>query len=173
MHVHTHTHTHTQQGPSLNDVRAHALESLRYSYSCSGSSVSLMMERKVRIHWLSDEGIVQKVWRYNDETIQSYTRDQVEEELTELFPVIKSKHLRFEMCYEDSFVGKVKIDSDKDVQTALKAFAEEENVTFRTLFVTECIKPESEVEYSRIEAPRIKKRKVIFILVSYLISVYR
>ena len=99
-----------------------------------------MMERKVRIHWLSDEGIVQKVWRYNDETIQSYTRDQVEEELTELFPVIKSKHLRFEMCYEDSFVGKVKIDSDKDVQTALKAFAEEENVAFRTLFVTECRK---------------------------------
>ena len=122
-------------------------------------------ERKVRIHWLSDEGLVQKVWRYNDQTIESYTRDQVEKELTELFPVIKSKRLRLELTYEDSFVGKVKIDSDKDLQTALKAFAEEENVCFRTLVVSECIVPEIEVDCSRIKAPPPKKQKVMLICI--------
>ena len=94
----------------------------------------------------------------------SLTRDQVEKELTELFPVIKSKR-RLELTYEDSFVGKVKIDSDKDLQTALKAFAEEENVCFRTLVVSECIIPEIEVDCSRIKAPPPKKQKVMLICV--------
>ena len=73
--------------------------------------------RKVRIHWQSDEGLVQKVWRYDEETIESYTRDHVEKELTELFPVIKSKRLRLEINYEDFLVGKVTIDGDQDLQT--------------------------------------------------------
>ena len=117
------------------------------------------MERKVRIQWQSDEGLIQKVWRYNDQTIHLYSRDGVERELTELFPLIKSKSFRLELSYEDSLVGKITIDGDRDMQAALKAFSEEESLAFRTLTVKECIKPE--IEFKKEHAPPAKKQKVI------------
>lgn len=104
------------------------------------------MDRKVRIHWQSDGDLIQKVWRYNAETIHLYSRQRVETELIELFPSIEAKGFRLELSYEDSLVGKITIDGDRDMQAALKAFSEEESLEFRTLVVTECIKPEIEIQ---------------------------
>ena len=89
------------------------------------------MQRKVRIHWQSDEGLVQKVWRFDERSIEAYGRERarVEQELVELFPLIKSKGLRLELSYEDSLVGKVTIDGDVDMKSALTAFSEEEDLS--------------------------------------------
>ena len=43
----------------------------------------------------------------------------VEQELVELFLLIKSKGLRLELSYEDSLVGKVRIDGDVDMKSAV------------------------------------------------------
>ena len=47
-----------------------------------------------------------------------------------------------------------------DIHTALAAFVEESNLSFRTLFVEECVKPEGEMLYSAEKGPPRKKRKV-------------
>ena len=74
------------------------------------------MQRKGRTHWQSDEGLVQKVWRFDERSIEAYGRERVEHELVELFPLIKSKGLRLELSYEDSRVGKLTIDGDVDMK---------------------------------------------------------
>lgn len=84
----------------------------------------------------------------------------MEKELAELFPLIESKGLRLELSYEDSLVGKITIDGDRDMQDALKAFSEEENLAFRTLSVQECIRPDIEFQREKECAPPAKKRKV-------------
>ena len=58
---------------------------------------------------------------------------RVEQELVELFPLIKSKGLRLELSYEDSLVGKVTIDGDVDMKSALAAFSEEEDLSLLRL----------------------------------------
>ena len=58
---------------------------------------------------------------------------RVEQELVELFPLIKSKGLRLELSYEDSLVGKVTIDGDVDMKSALTAFSEEEDLSLLRL----------------------------------------
>ena len=123
------------------------------------------MQRKVRIHWQSDEGLVQKVWRFDERSIEAYGRERVEHDLVELFPLIKSKGLRLELSYEDSLVGKVTIDGDVDMKSALTAFSEEEDLSFRTIFVAECMKPDVEAQCSRAfnDPPPAKKRKASYI----------
>ena len=74
------------------------------------------MERKVRIHWQSDERLkYQKEWRYNEQA----------KEVRDLLPLIKSKGLRLQLSYKDSLVGNIQIDGDRGMQAALKAFLEE------------------------------------------------
>ena len=107
--------------------------------------------------------VSRKVWRYDDNKIAEYSRDRVEQELVALFPTLKSKGSRLEISYKHSLVGIVSIDSDADVQAALTAFAEESKLTYWTLSVEECVKPEVEVQCSKIQkekSPPKKKRKV-------------
>ena len=40
-----------------------------------------IMQRKMRIHWQSDEGLVQKVWIFDERSIEAYGRERVEHEL--------------------------------------------------------------------------------------------
>ena len=71
--------------------------------------------------------------------------------------------MRLEVTYKDSLVGIVLIDSDADVQAVLTAFTEESNLRYRTLFVEECVKPEVEVQCSKMQeekSPPKKRRKV-------------
>ena len=119
-------------------------------------------QRKVRIEWQNGEQMVHKVWRYDNENLDVYSRDRVERELADLFPLLKCKGLRFNLSYEDSLVGTVTIDSDSDMKSALLAFTEEESLTFRTIRVSECIKPDVEAQCSKLqdEPPPKKKRKV-------------
>ena len=87
----------------------------------------------------------------------------MEHEILELFPLVKSKGLRLELSYEDSLVRTVKIDGDADMKAALIAFSEEENLSFRTLLVTECITMENELHHNIVEkcdAPPAKQRKM-------------
>ena len=112
---------------------------------------------------MRDGKVIRKVWRYDDKKIPEYSRDRVEQEILVLFPTLKSKGLRLEIKYEDSLVGIVSIDSDADVQAALTAFAKESDLTYRTLFVEECMKPEVEIQCSKMQeekSPPKKKRKV-------------
>lgn len=140
---------------------------LAASHFVSSSAQWIIMQsiRKVRINWQSDEGLVQKVWRCNTSNIDFYCREQVEQELLRLFPLLKYRGLRLELSYEDSQIGKVTIDGDADMKAALIAFSEEENLSFRTLIVAECIKPDIEAQQTRardFNAPHApaKKRKV-------------
>ncbi len=121
-----------------------------------------MNQRKVGLHWVRDDQVVQKVWRYDENEVDAYSRDRVEQELLALYPPLKSKGLRLEISYEDSLVGRVSIDGDADMQAALTAFIEESNVTFRTLFVEECVRPDVEAQCSKLQdtLPPKKKRKV-------------
>ena len=121
------------------------------------------MNQKVGVNWVRDGKVIRKVWRYGDKKTPEYSRDHVEQELLALFPTLKSKGLRLEIRYEDSLVGIVSIDSDADVQAALTAFAKESDLTYRTLFVEECMKPEVEIQCSKMQeekSPPKKKRKV-------------
>ena len=52
--------------------------------------IKKIMQRKVRIHWQSDEGLVQKVRIFDEKSIEAYGREHVEHELVELFPLIRS-----------------------------------------------------------------------------------
>ena len=58
-----------------------------------------------------------KVWRFLSG--RDYMRDEVEAEVSSLFPHIVKKGLRLNLFY---LVGKVHIDSDGDVQAALEFF---------------------------------------------------
>ena len=70
--------------------------------------------RKVGVCWQTEEQ-VQKVWRYIESEIDVYSHDRVEQELLALFPPLKSKGLRLELCYENSLVGTVLTDGDADM----------------------------------------------------------
>ena len=117
------------------------------------------MNQKAGVNWVRDGKVIRKVWRYDDNTIAEYSRDGVEQELLALFPTLKSKGLRIEISYEDSLVGIVLIDSNADLQAALTAFAEESNLTYRTLFVEECVKPEVEVQCSKMQKEKSPPKK--------------
>ena len=102
----------SRKGSSMSSVMScvkgaetsHLRVNVASTWHLEGTDFPLQMEghgRKVRFHWQSDEGLVQKVLRYDEE---SYTQDHVEKELTELFSVIKSKRLRLEISHEDSLI---------------------------------------------------------------------
>lgn len=82
------------------------------------------------------------------------TSTRVGKEPLDLFQFLdlESKRLRLELNYEDSLVGRVSIDSDANMQAALAAFVEENNLAFRTRFIEECIVPAVEVQCSKIQA---------------------
>ena len=124
--------------------------------------------RKVRIEWENGQQRVLKVWRYDAANLQIYSRKHVESELADLFPHLRSRGYRLELSYEDSLVGRVKMDSDSDVKEALLAFSEEESLSFRTIFITECLTPEAEVKCSKeadiMPLPK-KKSKVSLYLI--------
>ena len=92
--------------------------------------------------------ICAKVWRFDVSALDAYSRGRVEEEVLVLFPALQSKGLRLELSYEDSHVGRISIDGVADVHTALATLVEENYLSFRMLFVEECVKPEGEVLYS-------------------------
>ena len=117
------------------------------------------MNQKVGVNWVQGGKVVAKVWRYDDTKIPEYSRDCVEQELLALFTTLKSKGLRLEVTYKDSLVGIVSIDSDADVQAALTAFTEESNLTYRTLFVEECVKLEVEVQCSKMQEEKSLPKK--------------
>ena len=105
--------------------------------------------RKVRIEWRNGDENVRKVWRFDAENLEIYSRKHLEKELADMFPQLKSKGYRLEHSYEDSLVGKITMDSDSDIKEALLAFSEEHSLSFRTIFITECLKPEAEAQCSK------------------------
>ena len=68
---------------------------------------------------LSQDGVAtQKVWRFNSRAVHSYTVATVEEDLLHYFPAIREKGYGLTLFYQDSFVGEVKVESDRDLQVA-------------------------------------------------------
>jgi len=64
------------------------------------------MERAVvELHLKSDS--VRKVWRFQPELINDYTRSIVEDELVQLFPDISRRGLKLNLWYEDDIAGDV------------------------------------------------------------------
>ena len=103
-----------------------------------------------------------KVWRFDGNDIDSYCVEGVERELIELFPKVKSSGLRLDLTYEDEFVGDVSIESDADLKTALTTFVEEAELKYRTIYVSDCVKPAATVceVPQKQNLPPKKKRKV-------------
>ena len=107
-----------------------------------------------------------KVWKFNHDEIDSYSVEGVEGELLELFPKVKSFGLRLDLTYEDELVGDVDIESDADLRTALRAFSEEHELMYKTIYVKDCMKPAVAVVTEQCKGskntpqPPKKKRKV-------------
>ena len=125
-----------------------------------------MTTTKVCVCLRQGEESARKVWRFNPDDIDSYCVEGVERELLELFPKVKSSGLRLDLTYEDELVGDVNIESDADLRTALRAFLEEEELMYRTIYVKDCLKPavamvseQCKVSRNTKEPPK-KKRKV-------------
>ena len=78
---------------------------------------------KVVIELHEGEKSSTKVWRFISD--REYTKDEVEAEVTSLFPHIVKKGLRLNFFYYDDLAGKVHIESDGDVQAALQCFVDE------------------------------------------------
>ena len=78
---------------------------------------------KVIIELHEGEKSSTKVWRFFSD--REYTKDEVEAELTSLFPHIVKKGLRLNFSYYDDLAGKVHIESDGDMQAALQCFVDE------------------------------------------------
>ena len=99
-----------------------------------------------------------KVWRFD---IDSYCVERIERELLELFPKVKSSGLRLDLTYEDELVGDVNIESDADLKTALMTFVEEAELKYRTIYMSDCVKPAAAVcEVPQKQNLPPKKRKV-------------
>ena len=109
-----------------------------------------MESRKVAV--ILHQGDVEparKVWHYNTEEIQEYTLSRVELELLMLFSTLQAKGLRLDVYYHDSFVGRVKIDGDADLQEALTTFTEENDLNFRAFHVYDKCPEPSYMKQSR------------------------
>ncbi len=57
-----------------------------YSYSARLVCQWKINQRKVGVSWVTDEQLVQKVWRYDEKEVAEYIRDRVEQELLALYP---------------------------------------------------------------------------------------
>ena len=90
--------------------------------------------RKVRNEWRNGDESVRKVWCFDAENREIYSRNHLENEQADMFPQLKSKGYRLELSYEDSLVGKTTMDSDSDVK---ETFSEEHSLSFRTIFITD------------------------------------
>ena len=90
---------------------------------------------KVAIELHEGEHSTKKVWRFNVDSVQQYSRDVVEAEIISLFPHIQAKGLRLNLFHFDEIAGKVKIESDGDMQEALTNFMEEWHGTRRHQFL--------------------------------------
>ena len=58
---------------------------------------------------------------------------------------MKSSGLRLDLTYEDEFVGDVNIESDAELKTTLTTFVEEGELKYRTIYVSDCVKPAAAV----------------------------
>ena len=68
-----------------------------------------MIMVRVVIHLHLSGAVVKKVWRFDQCSIQQYTRASVESELVQLFPDVSRKGLKFDLWYEDDLAGEVRI----------------------------------------------------------------
>ena len=87
---------------------------------------------------------VKKIWKFNSQA--TYSCDEVESTVVDLFPEICAKKLRLDLSYEDDLVGEIPIESDGDLELAFQSFVEKEmchdrDLKYRTLHVRECIIP--------------------------------
>ena len=59
-----------------------------------------------------------KVWRFNPSSVDTLTLRAVEDEFIRYFPSIleKTPSVGVSMYYKDSFVGEIKLESDRDLQ---------------------------------------------------------
>ena len=83
-----------------------------------------MDQQKLKVVIELHEGeLSTKVWRFFSG--REYTKDEVEAEVTSLFPHIVKKDLRLNFFYYDDLAGRVHIESDGDMQAALQCFKDQ------------------------------------------------
>ena len=87
--------------------------------------VSAILAGKLKIAVKLHEGdkSTTKIWRLKEERI--YTKKQLEEDISALFPHLAKKGLLVNLYHLDDMVGRVDIESDADVAQALENFVEE------------------------------------------------
>ena len=105
-------------------------------------------------------------WRFDAENLDMYSRKYLETELSDMFPQLKG--CRLELSYEDSLVGRVTMESNSDVKEALLEFLEESSLSFRTIFITECLKPTAEARDQDMLPPKKMKRVSLLIIMEHL-----
>ena len=97
-----------------------------------------------------------KVWRFP--TGREYTKDEVEAEVTSLFPHIIKKGLRLNFFYHDDLAGRVHIESDGDMQAALQCFVDEWDNEEEGVFDLAC----------RTTASQSKQRALVLVVVQLM-----
>ena len=80
-------------------------------------------QKKVVIELHEREKISTKIWHFLNG--RQYTKDEVEAEVSSLFPQIVKKGFHLNLFYYDDLAGEVHIESDGDMQQALQFFLEE------------------------------------------------
>ena len=96
----------------------------------------------VKLH--EGEKTTTKIWRFKAD--QQYTLQTVCYEVVQLFPQITKRGVNVELYHFDDLAGQVSIESDADMEEALRNFKEESQSSkprteYMTLHANDCVLP--------------------------------
>ena len=91
------------------------------------------------------EETTKKIWRFDGDDLDSYTKDGVSLEIRKLFPHLCKKGLHLKFYHYDDLAGKIEIESDGDLKEALNNFIGEWKIgglrkEYLVLHATDCMK---------------------------------
>ena len=120
-------------------------------------------EVKIIVQLHEGEKTTKKIWRF-DPTI-TYSKDNVCAQVKELFPHLCKKGLEVELHHYDELAGKVSIESDGDLEEALKNFVEEwkngaARKDYLTLHAVDCMPRTVSEDAKEVEPPSKPSKKV-------------
>ena len=77
--------------------------------------------KKIVIALHEGENVTNKIWRFDSNASDGYTKEETVKEILSLFPHLVKKELDLELYHFDDLAGKVDIESDGDLVGALES----------------------------------------------------
>ena len=94
-------------------------------YSSALQNLEMAELIKIVIEMHEGEQTTKKIWRFDGDNLNCYSKDGICCEIQELFPHICRKGLHLEFRHYDGLAGKVNIESNGDLKEALENFLSE------------------------------------------------